>query len=50
METGTYDYDMSDILHEVGMNGYYKESDGTMLIGLDDKGNLMYDPSDDLPF
>lgn len=49
-ETGTYDYDMSDILHEVGMNGYYQESDGTMLIGLDDKGNLMYDPSDDLPF
>jgi hypothetical protein len=48
--TGTYDYDTSDFRASIEQNGYYKDQDGTILIGCDDKQKPLFDEVDDLPF
>jgi hypothetical protein len=48
--TGTYDYDTSDFRASIEQNGYYKDQDGTVLIGCDDKQKPLFDEVDDLPF
>ena len=50
MTTGTYDYDTSDFKAQIAQNGFYKESDGTVLIGCDDKRKPLFDSLNDLPF
>lgn len=50
INSNTYDYDVSDIMASVRANGYYREKDGTMLIGTDDKKKPLFDGPDDLPF
>ena len=50
MTTHTYDYDTSDIKAMIAQNGFYKDIDGTMLIGVDDKKKPLFDGPDDLPF
>ncbi len=50
MTTHTYDYDTSDIKAMIAQNGFYKDTDGTMLIGVDDKKKPLFDGPDDLPF
>lgn len=49
-KTGNYDYDTSDFRASIEQNGYYRESDGTVLIGCDDKRKPLFDGVDDLPF
>jgi hypothetical protein len=34
----------------IAQNGFYKDTDGTMLIGVDDKKKPLFDGPDDLPF
>ena len=50
MTTDNYEYDTSDIMSMVKANGFYKEADGTILMGLDDKKKPLFDDLDDLPF
>lgn len=50
MKENTYEYDTSDIRAAIEQNGYYKEDDGTMLIGTDDKKKPLFNDIDDLPF
>ena len=52
-DTNTYKADISDIIQEIENNGFYKDVDGTMLIGTDDKQKPLFnsiDDIDDLPF
>ena len=49
-KTGTYDYDTSDFRASIDQNGFYKEADGTVLIGADDKKKPLFDSLNDLPF
>jgi hypothetical protein len=52
-DTNTYTADISDIIAEIENNGYYKDIDGTVLIGSDDKKKPLFDTLDDvddLPF
>lgn len=50
MHTGTYTYDTSDFRAEIEQKGFYREADGTVLIGCDDKNKPLFDTTDDLPF
>lgn len=49
-KTGTYEYDTSDFMMQIAQNGFYKEDDGTVLIGCDDKKKPLFDNVNDLPF
>lgn len=52
-EFHTYNYNTSDIWASIEQNGFYREADGTTLIGLDDKMKPLFDDTndiDDLPF
>jgi hypothetical protein len=48
--TYTYDYDTSDFRAAIEQNGFYKEQDGTVLIGCDDKKKPLFNSINDLPF
>jgi len=48
--TGTYIYDTSDFRAQIEQNGFYKEEDGTVLIGCDDKKKPLFNGLNDLPF
>ena len=50
MKTNTYEYDTSDIRAEIEQKGFYKDSDGTLIIGTDDKEKPLFNGIDDLPF
>lgn len=50
MRTGTFVYDTSDFQAQIAQNGFYKDSDGCVLIGCDDKNKPLFDSADDLPF
>jgi len=49
-KTGTYDYDTTDFRATIEQKGFYKEDDGTILIGTDDKRKPLFDSTSDLPF
>ncbi len=49
-KTGTYEYDTSDFRAAIEQNGFYKEQDGTTLIGCDEKNKPLFDSVNDLPF
>ena len=44
------EYDTSDIRAEIERKGFYKDSDGTLIIGTDDKKKPLFNDVDDLPF
>lgn len=53
MNTDTYEYDTSDIMAEIAQNGYYRDTDGAILVGVDDKNKPLFDSINDindLPF
>jgi len=50
MKTNEYEYDTSDIRAEIERKGFYKDSDGTLIIGTDDKKKPLFNDVDDLPF
>ena len=50
LSTGTYDYDTSDFRAAIEQNGYYKDQDGSILIGCNDKRKPLFGDVDDLPF
>ena len=50
MTTHTYEYDTSDFKAQIDQNGFYKDQDGCVLIGCDDKNKPLFDTTNDLPF
>lgn len=50
IKTGTYTHDISEILVTIEENGFYRDKDGTILIGTDDKNKDLFDTTDDLPY
>ena len=50
MRTDEYEYDTSDFKAVIGKEGFYRDSDGSVLIGCDDKKKPLFDTADDLPF
>ena len=50
MKTNTYDYDTSDFDAQIKQKGYYKDTDGSVLIGCDDKKKPLFDNFNELPF
>lgn len=49
-KTNSYIYDVSDFRIAIEENGFYKGTDGTILIGHDDKKKPLFDAVKDLPF
>lgn len=49
-QTNTYYYNTSDFDESIKQNGYYKDTDGSVLIGCDDKKKPLFNNIDDLPF
>lgn len=47
---GTYEYDTTDFRARLEQDGFYKDSDGSVLIACDDKRKPLFDEVDDLPF
>lgn len=46
----TFEYDKSYFITSIEQNGFYKEDDGTVLIGCDDKQKPLFNGINDLPF